>query len=166
MSPSNNSIENQLRSLEPAPPSLRLGAAIASNLDIPVIPQTPARLSKRVRLSLYLSWGTTAVAATIAVVLYLSRPENPGAGPALIQSAQPVEAPPRSGPLKLTPVDAREYLFDAQYEGIVFLDDGAPARRVRYQYLDTVQMQAEGESTTVAMTYPREEIRFIPINAY
>lgn len=172
MSASNESFEARLRAFQPIQPTPQLVHAIAAQLDPPAAPPREATLlSPWARFSLGASWAITAVAASAAVMLYLDRPGGATPGEATGGEALPLAevaatAPPARGDLRVTPVDARGYLYDAVDEGIVYLENGMPARRVRYQFLDTVEMRAEGKDASVALTYPREEIRFIPVNYY
>jgi hypothetical protein len=63
-------------------------------------------------------------------------------------------------------VGSSNVLLDARDEGIVVLDDGRTAHRVRLRFVDTVQLQDRSASSSIAVSRPREEVRFVPVNFY
>ena len=164
--------EEELRGLRPAPPPPHLANAIARALEHPAATATPAALAlerrrRRARqASLWLAWG---IAAGMTVAFLHSRaqaprlPHDAGANPAATAPA----APPvtgRSGDFMA--VSTTNTLVGALDEGVVFLEDGRPARKVRYEFVDTVNLRATGgSSATIDVSYPREEIRLVPVDA-
>jgi hypothetical protein len=152
--------EEELRSLQPATPSLRLASRIAADLAGARAPGPAAgrRFAPR-DLSLWLSWG---VAAAMAVALFTRTPPASTTGAEL--ATRPAPEASAAAPARFTPVSSTNTLVGALDEGVVFLEDGRPARKVRYEYVDTVNLLGVGDSrATIAVTTPREEIRLVPV---
>ena len=50
---------------------------------------------------------------------------------------------------------------------LVFLEDGQPARKVRYEFVDTVNLLSTDDArTTINVSTPREEIRLVPVQTF
>lgn len=64
----------------------------------------------------------------------------------------------------MVPVDSSGMLLVALDEGIVYLDSGQPARKVRLQFVDTVRLRNPGAAAALEITTPREEVRFVPVD--
>lgn len=160
MSDPDELLENELRSFRPAEPSRQLATAIGDALaptssfaaDV-----ATARVN-RLRASLWFSWSVTAVAACFAIAV-LSRETTPA-------TSTPVENTQPADDQRVVPVSSSNTLLAARDEGIVYLDSGQPARRYRLQYVDTFKLRAEGETASIDVSYPREEIRLVPVNAF
>lgn len=162
--------EEELRALRPATPSLRLAGRIATDLAAaPATSTAPRRIALR-DVSLWLSWG---VAAAMAVALFTrTQPaSNPGedsgtASRPATSAAIPTVATD-AAPARFTPVSSTNTLVGALDEGVVFLEDGQPARKVRYEYVDTVNLLSTDDSrTTINVSTPREEIRLVPVQTF
>ena len=93
-------------------------------------------------------------------LLAVVKPVNP---PTATLGAGTVDA---NDVLRVRPVTTAEYLLGTRDEGIVELAGGTRARRVRLQYLDNIELRPETGLATVTVSYPREEIRHIPIQAF
>lgn len=74
----------------------------------------------------------------------------------------PGMAEPRGAALE--PVVAEETLQSAQDEGLMTLDDGSLAQRMRLRYVETVSWSGGGR--TLTWTAPREELRIMPVMTY
>jgi hypothetical protein len=164
-------LEEELRGLQPAMPSLRLASRLAADLAAsPATSTAPRRRRIALRdVSLWLSWG---VAAAMTVAYFTRTPPVPAAPtgqetPAAIAAAQSPSATTADSPARFKPVSATNTLISALDEGVVFLEDGQPARKVRYEFLDTVDLRSTDDSrATIAVTTPREEIRLVPVQTY
>jgi hypothetical protein len=64
----------------------------------------------------------------------------------------------------LQPMVAEETLQSAQDEGLMTLDDGSKARRLRLRYVETLSWSGGGR--TLTWTAPREELRIVPVMAF
>jgi len=167
MTTPNDSFEEELRALQPAAPSLRLASRIAADLTAPTAaaaivahPVFNDSTPRRHMLSLCLAWG---VAAAMTLAFFTRTPApTPAAVVAPAPETATVEASPR-----FTPVSATNTLVGALDEGLVTLEDGRTARKVRYEFLDTVDLlSADAPGATIAVTFPREEIRLVPVQTY
>jgi len=161
MSADIHELENELKRLRPRSLPAPLVGRVAAELD-----RKPGE--KHGVLAAWRAWILPAMAAAALAVAVTSIPflvrENggePGAGeaPALSTTAQ-VAADAR-----LHPVRATNVLYDAVNEGIVYLEDNTPARRMRLSYLDTITWEDPRSGTSLQRSVPREEIYFIPVTA-
>ena len=103
-------LESELRSLTLRAPSPTLEQRLASQLD------APARRPRSPRFGFWnptLIFTPLATAAVFTVLLL------------------------RIVPDQLQPVSVANILYDTEDEGIVTLDDGQPAQRLRLRYIDT-----------------------------
>lgn len=64
----------------------------------------------------------------------------------------------------LRPLAAEEVLQSARDEGLVTLDDGTTAQRLRLRYLETLSWSGGGR--TLTLMAQREELRIVPVTAY
>ena len=64
----------------------------------------------------------------------------------------------------LRPVAAEEMLQSADDEGLMTLEDGSLARRVRLRFVETRSWSGAGK--TLTWTMPREELRIVPVMSY
>jgi len=71
---------------------------------------------------------------------------------------------PGSRGAALLPVAAEETLQSAQDEGLMTLDDGTKAQRLRLRFVETVSWSDGGR--TLTWTAPREELRIVPVMAF
>jgi hypothetical protein len=159
-----DNFENELKRLQPAPPPTRLAGAIDEALRT----TAPRQSAARVRFSLWASWTVTAAAACVAAAAWWQVPHaranssTPTSPIAATEDSTPAEnADPR-----IVPVGTSNVLFDARDEGLVRLGDGQAARKFRLRYVDTVQLRADDTQASIAVSRPREEVRFVPVNFY
>jgi hypothetical protein len=160
----NDTLENELKRLQPATPPARLAGAIEEALYT----VTSRPTSARGRFSLWASWTVTAAAACVAAAAWWPRPEvrSTAAGPLPQQTATENPTPTENGKPQVVPVGTSNVLFDARDEGLVRMGDGQTVRKYRLRYVDTVRLQADDAQASIAVSRPREEVRFIPINFY
>ncbi|BET66263.1 hypothetical protein ASA1KI_11810 [Opitutales bacterium ASA1] len=152
--------ESRLRALRPADASPELRRAIAGQLNAAPV-SSRAASGKWIRVSLFFSWAVTGATAALAVALLLREPiRSTDAAPA------DSDRTPRAEETRLVPVSGEGLLYAAHDEGLVFLGDGVPARRVRYQFLDSIEMRTPSGETRLNLSYPREEIRVVPIHTF
>ncbi len=159
-----DAFEQELRKARPAPASERLREAIASALDAPP-PPPPSVPTKLIHISLWTSWGVAVAAAAVAMAVVL-REDHPRRSPLPRTAPHAAATPEDAGALRVVPAGSAGYLYRARDEGVVMLENGAPARRVRYEFLDTFELLAPGGGGRVNVTYPREEIRVVPIRTF
>lgn len=171
-----------------------LGEYLASELDghvgrseqhfahLPPGAGVPVR-RRRARLA-RVALGTAAVAASILLWVVLVRPE-PAAGtrkdhqppPAVVQVDKPpksAEAPPapKQMRIELAAATARPVLVEQLVrwrtldEGMVFLDERTPVRKLRRQWLARVAWFDAERGARLEMIVPREEVVFVGINTH
>lgn len=174
MNTPNDPLEEELRGLQPATPSLRLSSRLAAELaESPAsAPASDARVRRTSRLhsvSLWLSWS---VAAAMTVAFFMRTPpaptHPPGESAAAVSGAtSPAAELATEASARFTPVSTTNTLIGTLDEGVVFLEDGQPARKVRYEFLDTVALRStDAPHATIAVTTPREEIRLVPVQTF
>lgn len=172
MTPSHDpdSLERSLRAVPPAGTPERLRLRIAAALGpIPANPHPQVRAGTAWK-HLTASWLPWGIAAALAVALLVRGgatqaprstsmfPETPAEHPAGAASARHPH---------FTPVSTTNTLIGALDEGVITLDDGRPARKVRYEYVDTVNLRsADDPRTMVDVSFAREEIRLLPVQAF
>lgn len=142
-------LETELHGLTPASPSpaltRRVGVALAE------------RRVKRFALG----WLAVALPAAAAVSWGVMHSRPPSvAGPAR-PTPTAVAASADEGTFK--PVAAEKVFISAMDEGLVTLADGTPARRERFQFVDTITWRNPRTNASLTWTVPREEVRVVPV---
>ena len=84
------------------------------------------------------------------------RPNETAAGPVI----------PQTGPARLTPVSATNVFYGADVERTVQVADDLKAQQVRLHYVDTVRLEDRDTRSSIAVSRPREEVRFVPVSFY
>lgn len=64
------------------------------------------------------------------------------------------------------PVSARNTLNGILEDGIVYLRDGLPAKRYRYQFIDTITFRNARDGSSIEVTVPREEVILVPVQLF
>jgi hypothetical protein len=158
MSDHDTDLENELRDIAPAAPPARLAVRLAQEL---ATPPRVAAWSRPARRALWASWSLTAAAAAAAAVAWW-----PAGTPAGDLPPQAVVDRPAAVEDGVVPVGTSNVLTGARDEGVVLLEDGRPARRVRLHFVDTVRLRDAADGADIAVSRPREEVRFVPVNLY
>jgi hypothetical protein len=142
-----NALEAELRHLRPVAPSAALARRIARELA-PAAPRAP-----QIEASLWpWRWAAVTLPAAAGVALLMFAPAPPVARPAPAVAAD-----------VLKPVAAENVLYAARDEGLVTLADGTPARRARYNYVDTITWENPRTRAVLTWSVPREEVRVVPV---
>lgn len=175
MSDTTDTLENELRRLQPAAPSQALADGIARDLEQPAAAMVKAP-PRRAVLRVWTPWAVAAAAACIAIAGWVRVPAHPDGASAGLSDPAATNAdsadvattgdPSAGAANQFIPVSTGNYLFGARDEGLVFLENGAPARKVRLQYYDTVRLRGADDQAAVDVRYPREEVRFVPVAVY
>jgi hypothetical protein len=130
-------LESELRSVALRPPSRALEERIAAELaPAPARKTSPARFGFS-KPTLILTPLATAAAFTLLLL--------------------------KLTPDELRPVSIANSLYDTENEGIVTLEDGQPAQRVRLLYIDTITWANVRGGASLQMSRPREEIQLLPL---
>jgi hypothetical protein len=162
MKESFDEFENELRRLTPLQPPEELTTRIAAKLEGP-------QAKNRILPILSLSWAALT-AAMLVGVLALWHSFTPGNVPVQNQPGlvsltdQAVEEGIEMDQFR--PVDYAEYLYGAQEEEVIYLDESSPVIPVRLFYLDTTVWENETRQIAFEMTVPREEIVLLPLQIF
>lgn len=136
-------LESELQRLRPIAPSPEVEASIAGSV---ASTRTYARRSWFAAILLPLA---AAVAFAIVARVIPSRGSRTPA-PALSRG-------------EFKPIAAENLLVHARDEGLVTLDDGTPARRIRQTYIDTITWKNAQTHASLQWRLPREEVNIVPI---
>lgn len=164
MNTSEENFEIELGRMAPADTSRMLRSSIAEELNTARSPRRRASVS---RWSLWTAWSIAVCSACVAAALLVhdvtGLPGNvsaPADHPAGVSSAAPEDG------LRMMPVDTSGVLLATLDEGIVYSDTGEPVRKVRLRFVDTVRLRDPDAQAAVEITYPREEIRYVPVATF
>ncbi len=163
-------MEKELRRLCPAPPSEGLQSRIVKELD----EKTTHALKKRAGgihfRNFKLRWAASlALAAALAIVAFLGIPKsakvNDTPPPPIVEVEIPVavDSPSTS---KYVPVEARHVLMNAQEEGIFYIGDHIPARKMRYRFVDSYTWKNPADGSSLQVAVPREEVLLVRLDTY
>lgn len=175
-------LEAELARLIPRTPSGALGARIesaidpASGSDRPCRP--PAASSRPVfRWERWRPALSIAAGLLLAVGVYFFGPfqEDPLSGPRDQKLSPAAELSGLDSPeveaagdeaVRFRPIRAENALRNRFDEGLVLLDNGLAARRIRLQFVDTVTWQNPRDGAEFEIATPREEIVFVPVHTF
>lgn len=101
-----------------------------------------------------------AAAAALAIGFFLRMPELPQPLPL---ANPPPMATAEAVPAVFKPVRMANVLYAARDEGLVTLDDGRIARRLRREYVDSVTWRDPQGDAAVTWTVPRSEVAVVPV---
>lgn len=128
-------------------------------------PQFAARLESRLarRKLAWVRWLALplAAAAALAFGFFLRMPELP---PPMPLANPPLMATAEAAPEVFKPVRMDNVLYAARDEGLVTLDDGRIARRLRREYVDAVTWRDPQGDAAVIWTVPRSEVAVVPVS--
>ena len=145
--------EAELRGLRPAAPPPRLLARLERELAAPPRPAPMA----------WWIWaGVLPIAAAFAVMITFATKRD-GARP-VTSVAREITGVTMLAPATFKPVAAENLLYAALDEGLVTLADGTPARRERFNYVDTITWRNPRTNASVRWSVPREDVRVVPVN--
>jgi len=124
-------------------------------------------------------WPLSIVAALAAILafsflIFNTPAAPPSAGQNLTEVPLPTEVAPssESGAPETSPEDsfkpvvADNTLHNLVDEGIVFLRNGVPARRYRYQFIDRVVWENPENGARMEMEIPRDEVVLVPVQTF
>ena len=169
-----NELEAELKKLRPRAASPDLCARVEQALAD--APATTAEVSGRTatagmlprKRSFRVNWFGLGLGLAAATAFLLLARVNVD-GPAKRQSVVAMTPAPfsSSGPVadSFVPAGMTEVVYNTRDEGLHF-PEGAdePVRRVRSQKRETLQWRNAGTGTSVRVSYPSEEVTFIPVS--
>jgi hypothetical protein len=140
-------LEAELKRLRLRAPSPALQARIAANLG-------PKRRA-------YWAWVALPLAAALA--LFFTPWFQPAPVPAPTEEAGRLEPALTAAEEEYRPVAAENLLYASEDEGVITLENGATARRVRNSYVDTFTWRNPRTKASLRWSVPRDEVRVVPV---
>jgi hypothetical protein len=160
-------LETELRKLRPAAVSDELMARIERALVEQPITSTPtSAVSRRKPVSIDWRFLGFGLAAAVALMLLAKvgndRPvKNQETVAALTPPPARITTPARAD--EFIPTGMTQVVYHARDEGLVFAKGSEnPVRRLRYQKRETLQWQQPATGASLRVSYPSEEIVFMP----
>jgi hypothetical protein len=161
-------LEIELEALRPVQFSAELMARIEHDLAETLPSTATAGLLRRTQ-RLHWNWLSLGLGiAAAAMFLILARID--GDHSAKQTTAIVSAAPPTAGTIaketgQLVISDLTEVVYGTRDEGLLFGDDAAePVRRLRSQTRETLQWRNPSTGASLRVSYPSEEVEFIPIS--
>jgi len=162
-------LEAELKKLRPRGASTELSARIERDLEMEVSGRTDTAgvLPKKPR-DFRVNWlglGLGLAAAAALLILARVNVEGPGKRQSVVAMTPAPFAPPIQTSDAFLPAGLTEVVYNTSDEGLHF-PEGAdqPVRRVRTQKRETLQWRNPGTGTSVRVSYPSEEVTFIPVS--
>jgi hypothetical protein len=161
-------LEAELKKLRPRVASPELSARIERGLAEEVSGRTATAGVLPKRRSFGVNWlGLGLGLAAAAALLLLARVnvDQPGKRQSVVAMTPAPFAPPLPVSDTFVPAGMTEVVYNTRDEGLHF-PEGAdqPVRRVRSQKRETMQWRNQGTGTSVRVSYPSEEVTFIPVS--
>jgi len=177
-------IENDLKKLQPVEPSPELFARIEAELArhnesvprrIDLEPKQKIVTPDRFRINWV--WAGVSLAAAALLLLFVqlrldrsshSQPQMAAISPTE-QPARPSESVPwrtRSTviPAQFVPAAATRLVYRTEDEGLLFpTGSDQPVRRMRSRMRETLQWQNRSTGASLRVSYPTEEVTFVPV---
>ncbi len=165
-------IERELRQLHPVPPSEGLQARMAEELVEKATRTAEKRAGRILIRNFRFRWAASfALAAAFAIMAYFGIPETAQVNetPPTTMDMAEVEIPAALEPTsssKYIPVKARHVLMNAREEGIFYIEDDIPARKMRYRFVDSYTWKNPDDGSFLQVAVPREEVLLIRLDTY
>lgn len=149
-------LEAELKALRPAAPTRDFLARLEREMAAPAQLTPPIQRTSR-------AWWIAAAALPIAAAIALTFVVSARRAQPAVAAPIPIVATQPAGPENFKPIAAENLLVAARDEGLVTLDDGTPARRERFNYVDTITWKNPRTNASVRWSVPREEVRVVPV---
>jgi hypothetical protein len=154
-------LERELKKLRPARPSsglmVRVELALADAGKISDNVVTPHRFR--------VNWiALSAGVAAAATILILARVDYHPAAATQMASAAPVLQPSAVRLPSYQASGLTQVVYDKRDEGLIFPGGEEPVRRIRTTKRETLQWQDQRSGARLQVSYPAEEVRFIPVS--
>jgi|ERR1043166_3352810 hypothetical protein len=161
-------LEAELKKLRPRDASPELATRVEQALSMEVSGRTAtAGVLPKKRRDFRVNWlGLGLGLAAAAALLLLARVNvEPGKRQSVVAMTPAPFAPPIQASDTFVPAGLTEVVYNTRDEGLHF-PEGAdqPVRRVRSQKRETLQWRNPSTGTSVRVSYPSEEVTFIPVS--
>jgi hypothetical protein len=161
-------LEAELKKLRPRAASPELATRIERGLAVEVSGRTATAgvLPKRRNFGVnWLGLGLGLAAAAALLILARVNVDRPGKRQSVVAMTPAPFAPPLPASDTFVPAGMTEVVYNTRDEGLHFPESGdQPVRRVRSQKRETLQWRNPGTGTSVRVSYPSEEVTFIPVS--
>ena len=161
-------LEAELKKLRPRSASPELATRVEQALAVEVSGRTAtAGVLPKPRRSFRLNWSAFGLGlAAVAAVLLLARvnvDQLPDKGRSLGAISPSPTTAPTDGRDSFVPAGVTEVVYDTRDEGLHFADGAdEPVRRVRSHKRETLAWNNPQTGTSLRVSYPTEEVTFIP----
>ena len=161
-------LEAELKKLRPRGASPELATRVEQALaEVSGRTATAGVLPKKPR-SFRVNWlglGLGLAAAAALLILARVNVEQPGKRQSVVAMTPAPFVPPIQASDAFVSAGLTEVVYNTRDEGLHF-PEGAdqPVRRVRSQKRETLQWRNAGTGTSVRVSYPSEEVTFIPVS--
>lgn len=162
-------LEAELRKILPAATSAELTTRIQRGLERAETATQSAGVVRRSRFQInWLSLGLGLAAATAFLLLArVNVDRTPNTSKTAAATASPDSSITNTNPSASTsfvPTGVTQVVYNARDEGLVFADGAnEPVRRVRSHKRETLRWKNPGTGASLEVSYPSEEINFIPV---
>ena len=167
-------IENELKKLHPVEPSPELFARVQAELvrhgesarrRIDFERNQKIVAPDRFRIN-WLWTGVSLAAAALLLLFGQLRLDRSSQSRPQMTAVSPAEQPARSTivPAKFVPAAATRLVYRTEDEGLLFpTGSDQPVRRVRSRMRETLQWQNRSTGASLRVSYPTEEVTFLPV---
>lgn len=159
-------LEAELKQLRPSAPSAELVSRVERALAQPAT--ATGGVLPRPQKSAGWSWFSLGLgaAAVAAALLLLARPKLEETAPA--QPTVAAVTPTTQNAIaarNFVPEGVTRVVYDTRDEGLIFPEgNGAPVRRIRARSRETLQWRDRQSGASLRVSYPTEEVEFIPVS--
>lgn len=162
-------LEAELKQLRPAAPSTQLVSRIEAGLaQAPAGTATGGVLPRpKLRENWFALGFGVAAAAALVLLVQVDVDKAPQSSQRLAATAAPAPAARQPQPAAgLVPDGVTRVVYNRRDEGLVFSEEAAnePVRRVRSRTRETLQWRDQSTGASLRVSYPAEEVEFIPVS--
>ncbi len=161
-------MENELRALRPVQPSARLLESVAHELDGSTeTAAAPGHVIQPNRFGLgWLSLGLgLAAAAALLLLARVNQPSTTTPSQTVATGSPAITTPAaRLTSSQFIPFGASRVVYHTQDEGLLFpRGSSGPVRRIRSRARESLQWHNPETGASLRVSYPSEEVQFIPV---
>ena len=166
-------LEAELKRLRPVAPNAelitRIEHSLASEVDPVSSPGMTATAGVLPRRKMRVNWFALGFGVAAAAAFLLLARTNvdrlPQKSPAQA-TTKPPTSPTKAAPVRsLLPDGLTRVVYNRSDEGLVYPSNAqAPLRRVRSRSRETLQWKDPGTGDSLRVSYPTEEVEFIPVS--
>lgn len=160
-----DNLESELKELVPAQPSESIWQKIGDQMAEMTFPASSGNAHPRPILA-HWGWLIPLSAAAIFVFIMARKPKVEEGVSEPVPAAQRIPGNFVSESTRYRPIRTDHYLYDAKDEGLYFLNDKTPARKMRYKFLDIYTLENAEAGSSIEFRIPREEVILVRLDTY